>query len=110
MPPNPVYLRSDSQWIEPMLRLAPSPYAFVPEHDGTRFSYLLTLNRRANLRPLVRKALEPEFVLVTAHGDWDLYRSTLVTVPLDAPNGPPPSAARDVLATRVKRIRLEMRP
>ncbi len=104
MPPNPIYVRREWQWNEAVLRLVNSPYAFMPSHDLTRFSYLLAFNRRADLRQLVQKALEPEAELVASKGDWELYRSTLPTVSLNSPDVLLPSPAPEMLADRVKRV------
>ncbi len=103
MPPNPIYVRADARWNEPMLRLAHAPFAFMPTHDARRFAYLLTLNRSPAGRPRVRAALAPEDELVASEGEWDLYRSTLPTVPLDAPDAPLPSPPPETLADRVNR-------
>lgn len=103
MPPNPVYMRPEVQWNEPVLRLAHAPFAFMPEHDARRFAYLLTLNRAPAIRPIVRRALAPEEELVASRGQWDLYRSTLPTVALDAPDAPLPTPPPETLAERMNR-------
>ncbi len=104
MPPNPIYVRADAQWNEPMLRLAHQPYAFLPSHDARRFSYLLARNKNAKYRALAVTALQPEEELVASQGEWDLFRSTLPVVPLDAPDAPLPSPLPETLGERVNRL------
>ena len=104
MPPNPVYIRKEAQWSEPILRLSHNPYAFVPSHDAKRFSYILARNKNAKYRALAIGALQPEEELVASQGEWDLFRSTLPVVPLDAPDAPLPSPLPETLGERVNRL------
>jgi hypothetical protein len=104
MPPNPIYVRPEMQWNEPMLRMAHSPYAFMPAHDARRFSYLLTRGTRPKYRALAITALGPEEELVASKGEWDLFRSTLAVDPIDSPDVPLPSPPPETLADRVNRL------
>jgi hypothetical protein len=104
MPPNPIYLRPDAQWSEPILRLSHNPYAFVPSHDARRFAYLLARGKNARYRALAITALQPEEELVASQGEWDLFRSTLPVVPLDSPDVPLPSPLPETLGERVNRL------
>lgn len=103
MPPNPVYTRRELVWVEPVMRLALQPFAFVPEHDGKRFGWLLARAANVGYRPHVRKALAPEYELVATKGEWELYRSTLTTLPLDSPDEPAPPPSAEALADRIAR-------
>ena len=49
-------------------------------------------------------ALQPEEELVASQGEWDLFRSTLPVVPLDAPDAPLPSPLPETLGERVNRL------
>jgi hypothetical protein len=100
-PPYPVYVRRDAQWDEPMLRMGTAPFAWMPARDATRFSYLLALHRSEAYRHLVREALSREEQLVVSQGRWDLYRSTLPTVAVDAMDVPLPEPPPETLAERV---------
>jgi hypothetical protein len=103
-PPNPVYVRHEWQWNEPVARLAAAPYSFVPAHDARRFAYLVARNTDRRVRALVARALSPEYELVETQGTWDLFRST---VPLDAlasPDVPLPAHPVETLAERVDRL------
>jgi len=104
MPPNPIYIRADRQWNEPILRMGNSPYAFMPAHDARRFSYLLARGTRPKYRALAITALAPEEELVASKGEWDLFRSTLPVDPVDAPDRPLPSPPPETLADRVNRL------
>jgi hypothetical protein len=104
MPPNPVYVRPDRQWNEPMLRMAQNPYAFMPAYDAQRFAYLLARSAAPAARALAARALLPEVELVASKGEWDLYRSKLPVDPIDAPDRPLPSPAPETLGERVMRL------
>lgn len=104
MPPNPIYIRRELQWNEPILRLSNSPYAFMPAHDARRFSYLLARGARPKYRALAALALGPEEELVASKGEWDLFRSTLPVDPIDSPDRPLPSPPPETLADRVNRL------
>jgi hypothetical protein len=58
-------------------------------------------------RPLVRKALAPEHELIATEGEWELFRATAPTLPLDAPDEPLPEPNPETLADRIRR---NMRP
>ncbi len=73
-PPNPVVMRPEWQWNEPLLRLVNAPYALVPSHDAQRFAYVVAYDTNRNVRALVARVLDPEYALVTSRGPWDLYR------------------------------------
>jgi hypothetical protein len=103
-PPNPVYVRREWQWNEPVTRLATAPYALVPAHDAHRFGYLVARNTDRRVRALVARALSPEYELVEAQGPWDLFRSTVPLVPLASPDAPLPAAHVETLAARIDRI------
>lgn len=107
MPPNPLYLRRDARWDEPLLRIVNAPFAFMPGYDTERFSYILVLvvGHWPRYRAEIAKALEPEAKLVASSGEWDLYRSTLAVGPIDAPDRPLPEPPPENLADRVKRGR-----
>lgn len=107
MPPNPVYLRPDARWDEPLLRMVHAPFAFLPEYDTQRFSYILVIvaGHWPRYRADVAKALEPDAVLVASAGEWDLYRSTRATTPVDAPDRALPDPPPENLADRVKSVR-----
>ncbi len=104
MPPNPIYIRKEAQWNEPILRLSHNPYAFVPSHDAKRFAYLLARGKNAKYRALAITALQPEEELIASQGEWDLFRSTLPVVPLDAPDAPLPEPLPETLGERVNRL------
>jgi hypothetical protein len=104
MPPNPVYVRPERQWREPMLRMAPNPYAFMPAYDAQRFSYLLVRSAAPAVWPLAGRALLPEVEIVASKGEWALYRSTLTVDPIAAPDRPLPSPAPETLGERVMRL------
>jgi hypothetical protein len=103
-PPNPVYVRREWQWNEPVLRLADTPYALVPDHDARRFAYLVAHNANPEARALVARALAPEYELVEARGTWDLFRSTMPVAPLASPDVPLPAPPIETLAERVNRL------
>jgi hypothetical protein len=103
-PPNPVYIRRGLSWNEPVQRLVQAPYAFMPTHDLTRFSYLLERNESAAARALVARALAPEAELVVEEGEWSLFHSKLDVVDVAAPDVPLPSPAPETLGARVARI------
>ena len=103
MPPNPVYVRASARWDEPLMRLVQTPFAFMPARDATRFSYLITANGAPGFRREVQKALGPEEELVASSGTWDLYRSTLPVVSLDAPDEALPDPPPETLADRLRR-------
>jgi hypothetical protein len=105
MPPNPVYVRADLRWDEPLLRMAHAPYAFMPAYDLTRFSYLLERNESDSQRALVASALAPEAEIVAEEGEWTLFRSRLAVVGLDTPGRALPSPAPETLGARVARRR-----
>jgi hypothetical protein len=102
-PPNPVYIRPDLRWSEPIARLAMTPYAFMPAYDFTRFRYLLERNEDPRARDAVARALAPEAELLSTEGEWSLFRSRLATVPLTDPDAPLPSPAPETLGARLKR-------
>jgi hypothetical protein len=104
MPPNPVYVRERFQWNEPVLRMANSPYSFMPAHDGQRFAYLLARGTQPRVRALAALALEPEGELIASKGEWDLFRSRLPVDPIDSPDRPLPSPRPETLAARVNRL------
>jgi hypothetical protein len=104
MPPNPIYIRPSQQWNEPILRLASTPYAFMPAYDGQRFSYVLARGGLPAYRALAARALAPEFELVFAKGEWALFRSTLPVEPIDSPDRPLPSPPPEMLITRMNRL------
>jgi hypothetical protein len=102
-PALPVKVPKRYQWNEPVLRLAPTPFAFIPAHDLLRFRYVLVYEKtRAMDAPLVT-AFAPEARLVTKAGPWLLFESTLSLVPLTAEDAPLPSPAPEPLADRVRR-------
>ena len=107
MPPNPIYVPSNRQWNEPMLRMAHSPYAFMPSYDARRFSYLLARGTQPRYRALTARALAPEEELIASKGEWSLFRSTLPVDPIDAPDRPLPSPPPETLADRVNRLQLQ---
>jgi hypothetical protein len=109
MPPNPVYMPRALQWNEPMLRMARAPYALLPSYDAGRFSYLLVHSVTPQYRSLITQALKPEEELVASKGEWDLYRSTVSVVTVDAPDRPMPSPPPETLADRVNRLVREAR-
>jgi hypothetical protein len=103
-PPNPVYIRRGLSWNEPVQRLVQAPYAFMPTHDLTRFSYLLERNENAAARALITRAIAKEAELVVEEGEWSLFRSKLDVVDLTAPDVPLPSPPPEMLGARVARI------
>jgi hypothetical protein len=103
-PPNPVYVRREWQWNEPVLRLADAPYALVPDHDARRFAYLVARNTDPGTRALVARALAPEYELAEPRGAWDLFRSTMPLAPLASPDVPLPAPPVETLAERVNRL------
>lgn len=112
MPPNPISLRKDARWDEPLLRVRHAPYAFSPPHDLQRFSYVLVLvvGHWPRYRADVARAFAPEAKLVASAGEWDLYRTTLEVSPLDAPDRPLPTPAPENLADRINRARATASP
>ena len=105
MPPNPVYVRAGLSWNEPVQRLAQAPYAFMPAHDLTLFSYLLERNESGAARDLIARALAPEAELVAAEGEWSLFRSRLPVADLATPDRPLPSPPPETLAARIALLR-----
>ena len=105
MPPNPVYVRPGLSWNEPVQRLVQAPYAFMPAHDLTFFSYLLERNESAAARDLVARALAPEAELVAQDGEWRLFRSRLPVADLATPDRPLPSPPPETLAARIALLR-----
>jgi hypothetical protein len=103
-PPNPVYVRREWQWNEPVLRLAAAPYALVPARDARRFGYLVARDTDGKVRALVARALSPEYELVEAQGPWDLFRSTLPLDAIASPDVSPPVPPVETLADRVNRL------
>ena len=110
MPPNPVYVPTELQWLEPMRRLAKAPYAFVPALDLTRFEYVLAYDESPAMRPLVVQALSPEAELLVSEGNWALFRSRLATQPLTTPDARVPEPDAETLAYRVNRLASQATP
>ena len=105
MPPNPLYVAAPLRWEEPTQRLAQTPYAFMPDYDLTRFSFLLERNEHPDARRLVARALEPDAELVAEDGEWSLFRSRLPVASLASPDRPLPSPPPVTLGALVSRLR-----
>jgi hypothetical protein len=103
-PTYPVTMPPAKRWDEPVQRLAPTPFAFAPAYDLTRFRYVLVWAPVAAVRTVLEDAFAPEAKLVVGSGDWLLFESTLQTVSLLAPDGSPPRPMPQPLASRVKAL------
>jgi hypothetical protein len=103
-PALPVKVPWKYQWNEPILRIAPAPFAFMPEHDLLRFRYVLVYERTAAMEPALVSAFAPEARFVTKAGPWMLFESTLPLVALTSEDAPLPTPAPEHLADRVRRI------
>ncbi|MDB4942340.1 MAG: hypothetical protein JWP97_1874 [Labilithrix sp.] len=104
-PPNPVYIREDARWEEPIVRLMVAPFAFMPSWDLPRFGYVLVREERHDLAPLLTAAFAPEAEPVASAGDWILFRATAPQEPIDAPDRAVPTPPPETLADRLKRLR-----
>jgi hypothetical protein len=104
LPPNPLYIRPNARWDEPIVRMAPTPFGFLPAVDGRRFAYLLALETDAGFLPLLNEALAPEYLPVAAEGAWHLYRSTLPLDPIDSPGAALATPPTDSLAARINAL------
>jgi hypothetical protein len=103
-PQAPVAIVKRAEWNEPVLRLANTPFGFMPAHDLTRFRYALVWLTEPRLEPALVSAFAPEARLVTERGSWLLFESNLPLVALTAPDAELPSPAPETLAERVKRF------
>jgi hypothetical protein len=109
-PYTPVAIAKGEEWNEPVLRLANTPFAFMPEHDFRYFRYALVYLTEPKLAPALVSSFSPEGHLVTLKGSWMLFESNLPLVPLTAPDGALPSPAPETLAARVTSPRPPSRP
>jgi hypothetical protein len=102
-PALPIKMPVRYQWNEPVLRLAPTPFAFMPAFDLLRFRYVLVYERARAMDAVLETSFGPEARLVTKEGPWLLFESTLPLVPLTAGDASLPSPRPEVLADRVRR-------
>ena len=103
-PAYPITVPKRYQWNEPVLRIAPFPFAFMPAHDLTRFRYVLVYEKVPAMDDALVSAFAPEARFVTKAGPWLLFESTLPLVALTAEDAALPTPAPEVLADRVRRI------
>jgi hypothetical protein len=102
-PSCPVSIPRRYDWSEPALRLAPTPFAFMPSHDLLRFRYVLVYELSPAMEGPLVTAFAPEGRFVVKAGRWLLFESTLPLLPLTAEDEPLPSPAPEPLAERVRR-------
>jgi hypothetical protein len=71
----------------------------VPDYDLRRYRYVFVHASDPSLSFAAQSLFRTDAELVGIAGAWALYRSTLPTVPLLAPDGPPPPpSARSIRA------------
>jgi hypothetical protein len=107
-PIAPVVVRRDLRWESILVRTSAKSGLFQPAADLTRIGWVIAHVHEPPLTPLVVRAMSPEAELVDSSGEWLLFRSTLPTLPLSSPDGPPDPRA-ETLQDRVTRA-LRERP
>jgi hypothetical protein len=101
-PVAPVTIVPEYEWSEPVFRLyVGKPSELRPEHDLSRFRYLVVRMLDDALAELVARALAPDAKLVASSGRWFLFESTRALVPLTSPDAPLPRPAPPSLQKRV---------
>jgi hypothetical protein len=91
-PTSPALLAKRSQWNDSTRRLLHGE-DFRPAWDLKRYRYVFVHIARPEEIMSVRVALAPEAHFVDSAGDWMLFESNILSVPIDAPDAPLPSPA-----------------
>jgi hypothetical protein len=89
-PTSPALLSERAQWPDSTRRMIHGEDV-RPAWDLRRFRYVLVRLHEPNEYMNVRAALEPEAHVVDISGDWMIFESDVVSVPVDAPDAPLPS-------------------
>jgi hypothetical protein len=105
---SPMFLARRYQWNESLVRITYESWSFMPQHDFTRFRYLILRAREARLKWLASYALAREATLIGEFGEWALFESKLNVVPLTSPDVPLPNPRPETLRDRVLKVSQEL--
>lgn len=94
-PIAPVQTVPEYRWDDVDRRvLANGPGALQPSHDLDRFGWVVVQSCAPEQGLLAAKAFKPDAELVMVRGEWLLFRSTHVQVPLTSPEAEPDPQAQ----------------
>jgi hypothetical protein len=91
-PTSPALLAKRAEWNDSTRRLLHGE-DLRPAWDLKRYRYVFVHIARPEEIMSVRVALAPEAHFVDSAGDWMLFESNILSVPIDAPDAPLPSPA-----------------
>jgi hypothetical protein len=89
-PVSPVAQRPKMQWAESINRMEKSPYHLIPSWDLLRYRYLLITTSSPPVGMAAALALRDDATLLGHEGDWYLFESRILGVPINARDAWPP--------------------
>jgi hypothetical protein len=96
------------EWGESITRMETQPFNLTPAWDMLRYKYLLIATPQPSLGLAISLAIRNEAVLIGQAGDWYLYESRILRVPVTAPDAWPPTPHPPTLHLEVTRAALEL--
>lgn len=100
---SPVLLRPEHVWHESDARLGNNTVDFEPARDFVLFRYALVHTRNPAIRAVAAEVMAPEARWLGQAGEWQLFETSGATIPLTAPEPPPPDG--DLETFRIRSIR-----
>jgi hypothetical protein len=89
------------EWVESITRMETRPFDFTPSWDMLRYRYLLIATSQPSLGLAISLAIRDDAVLIGQAGDWYLYESRILQVPVTARDAWPPTPHPPTLHVQV---------